>query len=315
MIYDDIGRDGILSLANARRDANLSRMGATDQYEADVADFINNEVTDIENNFMSGGNTFEDIFNIQPPSMPPDDFQDQIFVPPIDNIYDGIFDDNIPPFRPPIFDDEPPFVPPIDDFPPFVPPIDGPPPIDRPPFVPPIDEPPFRPPFRPPIDEPPFRPPIDEPPFRPPRPPGDGPIEPPFTPPVTPPNEPPYTPPYEPPTPPVDVSTPTTRGMYRPPTDFSSGAPSIRLSPGVSTRIFGQAPGFVTAPINRPIIIKPPQVPPDEPPKIPPPDDRLRLGGMKFGGPLNAGIMRLPQSQQGDTMTTRIFQNAFKPRR
>ncbi len=37
--------------------------------------------------------------------------------------------------------------------------------------------------------------------------------------------------------------------------------------------------------------------------------------GMKFGGPLNAGIMKLPQSQQGDTMTTRIFQNAFKPRR
>ena len=283
MIYDDIGRDGILSLANARRDANLSRMGATDQYEADVADFINSEVTDIENNLMSGGNTFVDPFNIQPPSMPPDDFSDQIFVPPIDNIYDDIFE------------------PPVDVPPPFIPPVDVPPP-----FIPPVDVPP---PFTPPIDIPimPPRPP------RPPRPPGDGPIRPPFDDDIVyPPDEPPFDdgpivppddPPYIPP-PPVDTPIPTRR-MYRPPTDFSSGVPSIRLSPGISTRTFGQAPGYVTTPIKRPIY-KPPQVPPKEPPK---PE------GMKFGGPLNAGIMMLPQSQQGDTMTTRIFQNAFKPRR
>ena len=315
MIFDNTGRNGILSLANARRDANLSRMGATDQYEADVADFINNEITDIENNFMSGGNTFEDPFNIQPPSMPPDDFQeqifvppidnifeDQIFVPPIDNIYEDIFIDdiNLPPVRTPI-DDLPPFIPPIDEPPLFIPPID-----ERPPFVPPID-----------IPNPPFVPPIDVP--NPPRPPRDGPM-PPFQPPFVPSEEPPFTPPEEPPytpptpTPPVEVSAPTRRA-YRPPTDFDSGAPSIRLSPGISTRIFGQAPGFVTTPIKRPIT-KPPQVPPRKPPiRIPPPDDVLRPTGMKFGGRLNAGIMRLPQSQQGDTMTTRIFQNAFKPRR
>lgn len=270
MIYDDIGRDGILSLANARRDANLSRMEATDQYEADVADFKDSLVSEIENDFMSSGDTFKNPQNIQPLSMPLDNFPEQIFVPPVDNIYEDIF---TPPFRPP-----------IDDLPPF---DDG---VVNPPFTPPIDVP-----------------------IMPPRPPGDGPIRPPFDDdivyppyeppfddgPIVPPEDPPYTPP-----PPVDTPIPTRR-MYRPPTNFSSGVPSIRLSPGISTRTFGQAPGFVTTPIKKPIY-KPPQVPPKEPPK---PE------GMKFGGPLNAGIMMLPQSQQGDTMTTRIFQNAFKPRR
>ena len=63
------------------------------------------------------------------------------------------------------------------------------------------------------------------------------------------------------------------------------------------------------------------------PPDIPPPPDRpdgsdfsiQRLddgtGGFKFGGALNKGIMRLPQSQQGDTMTTQLFQRGFRPRR
>jgi|TARA_Y100000015_G_scaffold10348_1_gene9861 hypothetical protein len=307
MIYDDIGRDGILSLANARRDANLSRMEATDQYEADVADFKDALVSEIENDFMSSGDTFKNPSNIQSPSilldipqedvfLPPsfDDYlfdelpinvpprDEQIFVPPVDNIYEDIF-------TPPI-DDLPPFRPPVDDFPPFEPPVDMPPPFTPPPFTPPIE-----PPFTPPI-EPPFTPPMD-PPFKPPF--DDGIIDPPYDPPQDPPQDPPYTPP-----PPVDVPTPRRR-MYKPPTDFSSGVPSIRLSPGISTRTFGQAPGYVTTPIKKPIL-KPPQVPPKEPP---------RPGGMKFGGPLNAGIMRLPQSQQGDTMTTRIFQNAFKPRR
>ena len=304
MIYDNIGRDGILSLADARRDANLSRMGATDQYEADVADFKDSLVSEIENDFMSSGDTFKNPLNIQPLSMPLDIPQEDVFLPPSFNDY--LFDElpiNVPPrdeqiFVPPvdnIYEDI--FIPPMDDLPPFRPPIDD---------LPPFDDGVINPPFTPPIDVP-IMPP------KPPRPPGDGPIKPPFDDdivyppyeppfddgPIVPPDDPPYTPP-----PPVDVPTPTRR-MYRPPTDFSSGVPSIRLSPGISTRTFGQAPGYVTTPIKKPIL-KPPQVPPKEPP---------RPGGMKFGGPLNAGIMRLPQSQQGDTMTTRIFQNAFKPRR
>ena len=312
MIFDNIGRDGILSLADARRDANLSRMGARDQYEADVADFKDSLVSEIENDFMSSGDTFKNPLNIQPPSMPLDISQEEVFLPPrfIEDIDNYRMDDLItPPIDVP-FRDEQIFVPPVDniyeDI--FTPPVD-----DLPPFRPPIDD---FPPFTPPVDvPPPFTPPIDVPimPPRPPRPPGDGPIRPPFDDdivyppyeppfddgPIVPPDEPPYTPP-----PPVDVPTPTRR-MYRPPTDFSSGVPSIRLSPGISTRTFGQAPGYVTTPIKKPIF-KPPQVPPKEPPK---PE------GMKFGGRLNAGINMLPQSQQGDTMTTRIFQNAFKPRR
>ena len=63
------------------------------------------------------------------------------------------------------------------------------------------------------------------------------------------------------------------------------------------------------------------------PPDIPPPPDRPDGGdfsiqrlddgaeGFKFGGALNKGIMRLPQSQQGDTMTTQLFQRGFRPRR
>ena len=54
--------------------------------------------------------------------------------------------------------------------------------------------------------------------------------------------------------------------------------------------------------------------------KLPPGfDDLLRPQGAKNGGVLNttqnSGIMRLPQSQQGDTMTTQMFQRAFRPRR
>mgnify|MGYP004455562065 CR=1 FL=1 len=53
--------------------------------------------------------------------------------------------------------------------------------------------------------------------------------------------------------------------------------------------------------------------------KLPPGFDDLRPQGVKNGGVLNTtqnnGIMRLPQSQQGDTMTTQMFQRAFRPRR
>lgn len=352
MIFNNIGRDGILSLADARREANLSRAGARDQYEADVADFMDNEITDIENNFMSSGDTFKNPSNIQSPSIPLDIPQEDVFLPPSFNDYlfdelpinvpplafidepiytpppsdflppvDNIYDDVLPPSKPPVddlimppVDVPPPFRPPVDDFPPFEPPVDMPPP-----FTPPMD-PPFTPPIEPPIDIPPpgYRPPRDgrfpptDPPFKPPF--DDGIIDPPYDPPYVPPQDPPQDPPY---TPPV-VDTPAPRRMYRPPTDFSSGAPKAQLPYGISALSFGQAPGFERKPpvFNpKPPVRLPPKRPPNDIRIPPPPDDRLMPGGMKFGGPLNAGIMRLPQSQQGDTMTTRIFQNAFKPRR
>ena len=87
MRFLDNRRDGILSLADARRDANLARRGARDQYESDVADFIDNEVTDIENSFMSGGDSNDIPLNIQSPmridEFPPDMFDEPIFDEPI----------------------------------------------------------------------------------------------------------------------------------------------------------------------------------------------------------------------------------------
>ncbi len=335
-------RDGILSLADARRDANLSRVGARDQYETDVADFKDSFVTDLEKDFMSSGDTYMNPSNILPPSVPLDipqkdvflpprfieedffvddpiqtpptfidefdytppniDFtlppiaddriidtpppmdlpppsfidDDFIYTPPTDNIYDDIF---MPP-KPPV--DEifkPPFEIPVDDIfiPPFEPPVDMPPP-----FKPPVDDifiPPFEPPFTPPMD-PPFTPPIDIPPpgYRPPgdgrfppnKPPyDDGIIDPPFylppddgfyddededkdgpyDPPYDPPQDPPYTPP---------VNTPAPRRMYRPPTDFSSGAPKVQLPRGLNVGIFGQAPGFEPPPPPQIIQPRPP---------------------------------------------------------
>ena len=89
---------------------------------------------------------------------------------------------------------------------------------------------------------------------------------------------------------------------------------------------FGKAPGMFTfEPLQKkPVITKlPPIVPPFVPPDRPtggrfsverlPLDDDPR--GFRFGGALNKGIMRLPQSQQGDTMTTQLFQRGFRPRR
>ena len=361
-------RDGILSLADARRDANLSRVGARDQYETDVADFKDSFVTDLEKDFMSSGDTYMNPSNILPPSIPLDIPQEEIFLPPrfieedffeedpiytppdIDFRFPRITDDRIvdtpPPLEvpPPFFIDEPIDVPPTREidfrFPRITddrivdtpPPLDVPPPLfidELPIFKPPVDNiyddvindinlPPTLPPMRPPGDgrnppiyddiiNRPYEPPIDDKIYD--EEDKDGPYDPPYDPPYVPPSDPPYTPP---------IDTPAPRRMYRPPTDFSSGVPQVQLPRGVNVGIFGQAPGFEPPPPPR--IIKERRLPP-------PPPDRPTGGNfsiqridepqnnLKFGGPLNAGIMKLPQSQQGDTMTTRIFQNAFKPRR
>lgn len=241
-------RDGILSLADARRDANLSRVGARDQYESDVADFKDSYVTDLENDFMSSDNTF-----MNPLYMPPSVSLD---IPPIENIYDIAINtptssafDRLP------YDDSI-----YDDF--------------------------F---YQPPIDDNTYD---DN---------KDGPYDPPYDPPKDPPQDPP-------------VNTPAPRPMYVPSTDFSSGAPALNMA--ITPKDFGTTPGFEPPPPPK-IVEAPPRPPIDRPPYVPPPDflPENQNNGMKFGGALNAGIMRLPQSQQGDTMTTRIFQNAFKPRR
>ena len=379
MRFLDNRRDGILSLADARRDANLARRGARDQYESDVADFIDNEVTYIENSFMSGGDSNDIPLNIQSPmridEFPPDMFDEPIFdepiyVPPIDFIDESL------PMPPPVIADPPPV---LDD---PIPDIFDRPPISRPPdelfisrlddddllgdILPPIVRPPkppsignvyddvFTPPpmVNPIIDDgiPPFiggpeNPIIDLPIISPP--PFDG--IPPFIggpvdgypdigglpdiggPPISglPSIGAPYYPPppdedEDPPPPPDDPPIilpppppPSEARYYRPPTDFSSGAPRAQMPGGLSVRSFGQAPGF--EPFRPPPIVVPPKLPkppsrprpPRDDIRLPPPDDFLR----KATGMSHGGILRLPQSQQGDIMTTRIFQNAFKPRR
>ena len=54
----NIPNTGIGSIINMRRDANMSRNNARDQYEADVADFKDSLATDLENSFMSRGDSF-----------------------------------------------------------------------------------------------------------------------------------------------------------------------------------------------------------------------------------------------------------------
>ena len=214
-----------------RKDANDSINNATDQYEADVADFKSTQANEFEQGLAS-------LLEQEPIFTPPPIFRDEppIFTPP-GNPYQDIFR---PPFEPPI--DRPPFRPPFE--PPYVPPIDGPPdvppfepPIDRPPYVPPIDEPPFRPPFDPPIDGPPDVPPFDPPP-PPPPPPPSGPIN-----------------PY------------TGKPVNNPYTPYSTDSGAAPLTRAITPRDFGQAPGF-ERPIGGPPIILPPAPPrpPIEPP-------------------------------------------------
>tara|TARA_R100000388_G_scaffold32034_1_gene25098 strand:+ start:596 stop:1627 length:1032 start_codon:yes stop_codon:yes gene_type:complete len=343
MIFED-PRLGILSLADARRTANLSRNRATDQYESDVADFQDNIVSEMEDRFLPPIDTFlPPIDTGEPPIfVPPPDFitEPPIMRPPVDDIEPPIF---VPPpdpileppiMRPPINDVEPPiFVPPPDfiteppenpyDFvinppkppfedpiiPPMIPPIDGRPidgrPIDRPP----ID-------IRDPIV---IRDPIDsigrigDPNII-----GD-PIDTPITPTPTP-------APVPAPVPaPIATGTDNRRPFYQLPTNFDSGVPSIVTN--ITPAVFGMAPGMFPPAPDRDII-KPPRRPPVRPPFVPPIIDDLPTGGrfsiarkdnettgMKLGGALNSGLMRLPQSQQGDTMTTQLFQRLFRPRR
>ncbi len=310
-------RDPIVDAIVSRRDANDSINRATDQYEADVADFKNTAATEKEEGLVS--------------LLPPEPTIDR-FVPPMIN-------ENRTPFIPPRniqdidvrrfrdFIGQPPQVPPVDNFddnpfkdifiPPNIPPFEFP--IDRPPFEPPIDRPPFIPPFEPPIDDnrrrrpprdddfidgPPYVPPIDGPP--------DGP---PYAPPIDgPPDEIPIIPPPPPP-PPSSSSGPinpyTGKPISNAYTPYSTDSGATPLTRTISPRNFGRAPGMFTVGGNKEITKPPPRDIPIKPPQVPPPIYKLNAGG----GINNNGIMRLPQSQQGDTMTTQMFQRAFRPRR
>tara|TARA_R100000315_G_scaffold53420_1_gene27158 strand:- start:183 stop:1058 length:876 start_codon:yes stop_codon:yes gene_type:complete len=277
-------------------------------------------VSPMPNEFSVPFNPIDDLGPIEPtPFIPPEEFMPPPDAP-IENPYFPIFD------------------PPVSEKPEPPPSIGGP---SLDPGAGPVD--PFDPIYQPPI-EPPVGPiPTPPPGYRPP-PSYGGPVPPPpgyepTLPPVKP------TPPPPPPPPPPGggpIVVEEKRPYYERPTSFESGVPAFKLPSGLSIDSFGRAPGKYGQPEPTPMPPKPPTpvFPPKPPPPIfvPPKDPPFRPGDpiffqqpenprddmsylfsepleKKFGGRLNKGIMRLPQSQQGDIMTTRVFQNAFKPRR
>ena len=130
-------RDGILSLANARRDANISRNKAKDQYEADVADFKDNRVREIENDFMSTGGFSDNPMFMQSPIV--EELPSDMIVSPMPNEFSVPFNpiDDLGPMEPT------PFIPPEEFMPPSDPPIEN---HYFPIFDPPVSEKPEPPP-------------------------------------------------------------------------------------------------------------------------------------------------------------------------
>ena len=122
----------------------------------------------------------------------------------------------------------------------------------------------------------------------------------------------PYTP-SPPVAPPVAPPSQPAPEMYKRPTSFESGAPTLVRA--MTPKKFGTAPGFepVYTPLPRPIA---------PPPKRPPRtfiDDQTppgAKGGMYLGDSfLNKGLSQLPMNGQNDTLTTQVFQAGFRPRR
>ena len=311
---------GIGSVLDMRRDANMTRNNARDQYEADVADFKDSLATDLENNFMSRGDSFldtpvvtefpTDMINIPPPRFIEDRdmIRDElsIGIDPPQNIYENVINQpeqiQVPPprfiredfvFDNPVIDINLPITPPreLDDT--IIPPtrpdrfspdriFDGPDRQDVIDYFNSIQKPELP-------DSTVVNGSIVD----------DTIVDDSII--TTPP-------------PPTDNRRP----FYQPSRNYESGVPSIATN--ISPAAFGMAPGMFPPGPPRPIV-KLPRIPITPPPNRP--DGRGfsiqrlddDLTGLRFGGALNKGIMRLPQSQQGDTMTTQIFQKGFRPRR
>ena len=358
-----------LEAVTVRKEANDAINNATDQYEADVADFKNTQATEIE----QGIATLPEILNLSETPFVPEGIGS--FTPPSDPIISRMPNEDFIPFVPPKRDEQV-FVPPPsiqdlderdfrdtidDDFlptPDIIPATDpvinlpsddfltgGEPSINLPvfkgeggredfvrdfddtgfgdyiikdpiipPMTPPVDLPidnPYINIFKPPINMPPIFDDIGYPPF-------DDIGYPPFDPPIIPPDNPPITDPdpidpgiadlIKAPTGPINYYT--GKRVSNPYTPYSTDSGAAPLTRTMNPRTFGQAPGFERKQ-PEPIIIKPPRELPPKPPQVPPPVYRLNAGG----GINNNGIMRLPQSQQGDTLTTQVFQSGFRPRR
>ena len=323
--------DPIMDAIVSRQDANNSMNRATDQYEADVADFKDtiakekeqgiaglpsmnnlnnspfisegiNSIIDRPNEAVSFITNPRDTYNppvneiVSPPfrELPLDrDSFDYGYgpgiMPPLPDDFFIEDDINMPPVLPPVFKDNP-----FKDIftPPFEPPIDVPPP-----FVPP-NEPPhwhdeerrYPPGYDRDIDGPPRDEPED---WR-----DEDDI---------------YVPPPPPPPPSGPKNYYTGEVINNPYTPYATDSGAPALSRRISPASFGMAPGMFPPPPNNKTIEKPDELPPDRPDR----NNAIFANQGKYlkNSSLNKGIMRLPQSEQGDTMTTQMFQRAFRPRR
>ena len=352
---DQDALDKALEAIKVRKEANDAATNATDQYEADVADFKNTEATEIEQGIASlpeilqlseepfspagiGGIPQPRVDPVTPREdfvfTPPPRFREEpVFTPPpaspvaapepVNSIpaYDFTNEPELDFFDRPDFD-IPDFRNDI-DFGGFVPPS-----IPSDPVIPPtIPGNPYEGVFDgfpikfPPIN---FPPGLGDPMYPPYLPPEEPPYVPPEEPPYVPPEEPPYVPPEDQgPTGPVNYYTgQPLKNPYQPYATDSGAAP---LNRQMTPQSFGQAPGFEKPPrlVPQPPPIRLPKLPPrrDDQIYVPPIDDNFRFvaekkpTGAKNGKYLNKGISQLPMNGQGDTLTTQVFQAGFRPRR
>ena len=313
----------IVEALNLRKEATDAATAATDQYEADVADFKNTMATEAEQGIASLPEVDfkKDIFPTRPTGTEPPSMMGITMDPvpdpvtgdrypgtvPAENPYTNVFE--TPPtllelgdpyidISEPYFGEPKPtaYIPESDVITAGTPPMSptsidpGNSTISLPnlPWDP--DTPPWEPPL-PPVDPPPLPPVISEPDPGP-----TGPIN-------------PYT------GQPIE-------NAYQRPTSFESGA--TPLVKAMSPQEFGTAPGFepVYTPLPRPTA-PPPKKPPrtfidDQTP--PNKKDPMAPPGAKHGmylsdSFLNKGLSQLPTGKQNDTLTTQVFQAGFRPRR
>jgi len=312
--------EGIFNAINLRKEATDAATAATDQYEADVADYKNTMATEAEQGIASLPQVDfkKDIFptrptGTEPPSMmgitmdpAPDPITGDRYpgTAPAENPYTNIFETPValPELGDPYIDiSDPYFGEPKPTA--YIPESDvitaGTPPMS-PTSIDPGDSTISLPnlPWDP--DNPPWDP--DNPPWE----------EPPVLPPVLP----------EPDPGPTGPTNPYTgqpiENAYQRPTSFESGAtPLVRA---MSPQEFGTAPGFEPnlpspskpLPPRRPIYIDD-QTPPNK-------KDPMAPTGAKHGmylsdSFLNKGLSQLPTGKQNDTLTTQVFQAGFRPRR
>lgn len=154
--------------------------------------------------------------------------------------------------------------------------------------------------------------------------------------------------PYDPPEPKGPINIYTGKPVRNPYQPYSTESGATPLLKAISPSTFGQAPGFIRPPAQPDPIIPPPRdrkrppiiqpdrdlTAPDVPPELRPiaytgPSEyaqerrlldsdatrKAKHGMYLSNSPLNKGIGQLPTTPQQDTLTTQIFQRGFRPRR